>query len=402
MAETFYPAKHCTWIIRLAQWGNALDLGVHNHLRLNPPDLATLTGIPRGAGLILALNHADEMDIRVCMEVARRARRRFTYMINAEAFEEYRGIAGWWLQRLGAFSVARGAADEAAKHYAIELVRRDGRALVIFPEGEVHYLNDLVQPFKTGAVHIGLQAIAEAQAACPGWTVYLLPMAIKYRYRTTIEWLLHRRIQKLEQHLAIRSRVTTLQRQLAHIMAELLKQRQPLETARPDLTEDARLSARVHEVRKAIVIAIAANYPEVPLDPAARLQDQARRLIAFLGEQMRRKQLWSPETRAQVQRDIQELTRTIQMVGWQPPYTAVDPSEERLAETVIKLEREAFGTQRPRPLGNREVLVRIGTPVDLRPELPAYREDASGTCRRIAEALRDKIQALIEHSAGLP
>ena len=395
MAETFHPAKHCTWIIRLAQWGNALDLFVHNHLQLSPRDLATLTAIPPEAGVILALNHPDETDIRICMEVARRARRRFTYMINAEAFEEYRGIAGWWLQRLGAFSVARGAADAASQRYAVELVKQGGQALVMFPEGEIYYLNDLVQPFKTGAVRFGLQAITEAQAARPDWTVYLVPTAIKYRYRTTIEWLLHQRIRQLENHLAIRSRFATFQQQLAHIMAELLKRRQPLEHILARSQQLVHLSDRVHEVRTSIVASIASKYPQVPLDPAATLRDQAQRLIGFLQEQLRRKQLFSPATRTQIQHDVQDLKRTIQMVGWHPPYIALDPSEERLAETVMKLEREAFGTPRPRPLGNREVLVRIGTPVNLRPALAAYREDASGACHRIAEALRDEIQALI-------
>jgi len=400
MAETFHPAKHREWIIRIAQWGNALGLFLHNRLRLSPRDIATLTTIPPEAGLILALNHADEMDIPICMEVARRARRRFTYMINAEAFEEYRGIAGWWLQRLGAFSVARGATDEAAQRYAVELVKQGGQVLVIFPEGEIYYLNDLVQPFKTGAVRFGLQALTEARAMRPDWTVYLLPMAIKYRYRTTIEWLLHRRIRRLENHLAIRSRYVTLQQQLAHIMAELLKHQQPLENIRARSQQLARLSDRVREVRTAIVASIAAKYPQVPLDPAARLQDRAQRLIGFLQEQLRRKQLFSPATRAQIQHDVQDLKRTIQMVGWYPPYTALHPSEERLAETVMKLEREAFSTPRPRPLGNREVLVRIGTPVNLGPALTTYREDASGTCHRIAEALRDEIQTLIEPVEG--
>jgi hypothetical protein len=396
MTNTFHPAKHCTWITRLAQWGNALDLFVHNRLQMSPRDLATLTTLPRQAGVILILNHADETDIRVCMEIARRAHRRFTYMINAEAFEECRGIAGWWLQRLGAFSVARGAADEASQRYAVELMKQAGQTLVMFPEGEIYYLNDFVQPFKTGAVRFGLQALTEPRATRPDWPVYLLPMAIKYQYRTTIEWLLHQRIRQLEHHLALRSRVTTLQQQLARIMAELLKRQQPPKSLRAHEQQLIDLSDRVREVRTTIVASLTSKYPQVSLDPGARLRDRAQRLIGFLQEQLRRKQFFSPATREQIQHDVQDLQRTIQMAGWHPPYTAHDPSEERLAETVMKLEREAFGTPRPRPLANRDVLVRIGTPLDLRSALTAYQEDASGTCRRIAEALRDEIQTLIE------
>ena len=107
--------------------------------------------------------------------------------MNREAFDEGYGVAGWWLQRLGAFSVERGGLhNEEAKRYAIEVVMRGREVLVIFPEGEIYYLNDLVQPFKSGAVDIGMQAVVEAQRTRPGWTAYLVPMALKYRYREPI------------------------------------------------------------------------------------------------------------------------------------------------------------------------------------------------------------------------
>ena len=77
----------------------------------------------------------------------------------------------------------RGGQNEQAKRYAIEAVKRGQEMLVIFPEGEIYYLNDLVQPFKSGVVDIGMQAVVEARRIEPDWTAYLVPMAIKYRYR---------------------------------------------------------------------------------------------------------------------------------------------------------------------------------------------------------------------------
>ncbi len=81
--------------------------------------------------------------------------------------KEY-GVAGWSLQRLGAFSVERGGSqNEEAKRYAVELVIRGREVLVIFPEDEIHYLNDRVRPFKSGAVDIGTRAVLEARQARP-------------------------------------------------------------------------------------------------------------------------------------------------------------------------------------------------------------------------------------------
>ena len=53
------------------------------------------------------------------------------------------------------------------------------------------------------------------------------------------------------------------------------------------------------------------------------------------------------------------------MGGWQPNYVDLDPSEERLAEMVIKLEREVYGFRRPRQMAKRDVFLRIGDPIDL-------------------------------------
>ncbi len=220
-----------------------------------------LQNLPPGSGVILAPNHADETGFKVCLVLSRRCGRRFLFMMNREAFDEGFGTAGWWLQRLGAFSVERGGKSEGAKRYAIELVKRGQEVLVIFPEGEIFYLNDLVQPFKSGAVDIGMKAVVESQITQDDWTAFLIPF--------------------------------------------------------------------------------------------------------------------------------------IQMGSWQPNYLDLDPSQERLAETVLKLEHEIYQTQRPRQLANRGVFLRVGEPIDLGCFVSAYFKDAQSVRHGVAEQLRDQIQALI-------
>ena len=198
---TFRPAKPARWVIGGAQILNRLDLALRNRLRLEERDLEVLRSLPAGAGIILASNHADETDMKVCLELSRRCCRRFLYMANREAFDEGFGIAGWWLQRLGSFSIERGGHNEEAKRYAIDVVKRGREVLVIFPEGEIYYLNDLVQSFKSGVVEIGMQAVVEQRQAQPDWTTYLVPMAIKYRYRQPIGPVLEHKTRLMEQNL---------------------------------------------------------------------------------------------------------------------------------------------------------------------------------------------------------
>src|SRR3954453_10767934 len=76
----FRPARSPGWVIWAAQVLNRLDLAWGNRLRIESRDLEVLRGLPAGAGAILVSNHADETDMRACLELSRRCGRRFLYM----------------------------------------------------------------------------------------------------------------------------------------------------------------------------------------------------------------------------------------------------------------------------------------------------------------------------------
>jgi hypothetical protein len=79
-----------------------------------------------------------------------------------------------------------------------------------------------------------------------------------------------------------------------------------------------------------------------------------------------------------------------------------DPPQERLAKMVPKLEREVYQTKRPLHLAKRDVFLRIGEPIDVRSSRRAYLQDPQTVCRRVAEQLRDTIQALINPIGASP
>ena len=396
---TFRPAKPWGWVIRAVQTFLRLDLAWRNRLHLELRDLEVLRGLPQGAGIILAANHADETDFKACLELSRRSGRRFLFLMNREAFDEGYGVAGWWLQRLGAFSVERGGRhNEEAKRYAIEVVIRGREVLVIFPEGEIYYLNDLVQPFKSGAVDIGMQAVVEARRTRPDWTAYLVPMALKYRYREPIAPILERRTRLMEQRLNRRLAAFSLQRRLAQIMADLLHRHELAHHLKPHADRLTELGERVQEVRKAILSQAEARYAGTTATP------RPRRWTGRGGSVPTCVTCWpggpsGGEDREQARTDLASSESVAQMGGWQPRYTDEDPSQERLAEMVIKLEREVYRTKRPRQLARRDLFLRIGEPIDLSHYIPDYLRDAQAVRRTIAEQLRDTIQQLLEPAA---
>jgi len=393
----FRPAKHNRLIIWTIQLWNAIDLSRHNRLRLNPHDLDRLKTIPKDSGLILTANHSDGMDPRICIELSRRSHRRFTYMINAEAFEEWHGLYGWLLQRLGDFSVERGGNDQAARRYAIDVVKKGHDILIMFPEGEVSYLNDLVQPFKTGAVHICLQAITETKKTNSSWTTYLLPVAIKYYYRKPIGLILDKKIRAIEKRLLIRASLFTFQEKIIRIMATILKRQELISSSEMISEQLTRLKEETRLAQDALLSKIETKYPQLQIDPKTQFIDRVQKIISFLRGQLLRKKLFSSETGIQLQKDILDLKETIQMSEWQPQYIDLTPSEERLAETVMKLEREVFKIKNIHPLGNRDCLVRIGAPLDIGRYVESYQKDPSTLSHKISEELRENIQLLINN-----
>ena len=394
--STFKMAKPWGWVIWVVQSFISLDLALHNRFRLPPRDLELLRDLPEGMGIILTPNHADETDFKVCMEISRLCGRRFLYMMNREAFDEGFRTAGWWLQRLGAFSVERGGDTARAKQYALEVAKRGREVLVIFPEGEISYMNELVQPFKTGAVAIGMHAVVETRQTRPDWTTYLVPLAIKYQYRQPIRPLLEHRIQLMEQRLSRRLRGHELQMRLALIVSELLHRQEIAHHLKPGSDRLAALGERVQEVRQAVLTQIEEKYTDAQINTQSRTTDRTWQLSSYLRGLLTQGWQFMAEYRAQLLKDLATLERVAQMGSWQPQYVDLDPTQERLAEMVLKLEREVYQIKRPRQLANREIFLRIGEPIDLGGYVAEHMKNAQAVRHRIAEELRDKIQALID------
>ncbi len=386
MTLKFYPAKHNNLFIWIWQHLNSWELKSKVQLNILPDEIKTLSSISPNIGLILVANHSDELDPRVCMELSRLSGRRFTFMVNSEVYKEWLGIATFCLQHIGSFSVERGASDQVAINYAVDSVKKTNNVLVIFPEGEIYNLNDLVQPFKTGAARIGLEAAQQLDAESSNKSVSILPIAIKYRYQKNISSALKKRILKMEKHLSMHINPSGMRDELYKIMNKLNAQ---LDTKTVD-----ELVIQLQQTRESVVSEIEKKYIN-PDDNHGDLLSRAQKMTAFLREQIAQKKFFTKETQKQLEEDLKAVRKTIQMATWQPQYIERNPSQERLAETVIKLERVVFDIKRPPLFGRREAFVRILDPLDLSSSLPAYKEDPALAAKAVAEELRQRIQKVI-------
>lgn len=389
----FLPARPAGWFIRAAQEFVRAEFQLKNHLHISDADLNRLRNIPNGCGVTLTSNHADETDPKVCIELSRRSGRRFISMCNREAFDEDYKLAGWALQRLGYFSVERGAHDANAKVFAIDTLKNGQEILVIFPEGEIFYLNEVVQPFHTGAIDLSMQAIVDKRKSDPKWTACIVPMAIKYHYDSSVQPILKKRIEKMESSLSIMpTNALSLPERLSTIQKLLLQRRESVYGIKLDGTPES-LQQEIISVRHKLLAAVEEKYHET-LNSQKRTIDESWRLGAELREQIEEQE--DSKQLADLHQDLSKLEEVAHLVSWNPEYYHSSPSFDRLAEAVMKLERDLYGIKRPAQLANRKIFVKIAEPIDLGASIDEYLSDPRVVRKKLTDQLQGQIQSILD------
>jgi len=127
--------------------------------------------IPKNSSVILAPTHRSRWDgLVLTMAMGRRVTQKdCRFMVTRS---EMRGIQGWFLKRLGCFSINQLSPSLTALRYAIELIEK-GEQLVVFPEGKINrYGKELV--LKEGLYRLARLATKKTQS------VFILPIGIAY------------------------------------------------------------------------------------------------------------------------------------------------------------------------------------------------------------------------------
>ncbi len=102
--------------------------------------------IPKDKNFILASNHLSNLDPPF---LGAGTGIPLTYMAKEELFKNH--IFGWLIKKLGAFPISRGEGDISAIRTALRLLK-DGKKMVIFPEGGRSKTKGILRKGKPGAV----------------------------------------------------------------------------------------------------------------------------------------------------------------------------------------------------------------------------------------------------------
>ncbi len=127
--------------------------------------------IPLNSSIILAPTHRSRWDgLILTMALGRRVTKKDCRFMVTKS--EMRGIQGWFLKRLGCFSINQLSPSLSALRYAIDLLV-NGEQLVVFPEGKINkYGKKLV--LKEGLYRLARLASKKTDS------IIIIPIGIAY------------------------------------------------------------------------------------------------------------------------------------------------------------------------------------------------------------------------------
>lgn len=328
------------------------------------------------ARILLTPNHCDHADGLAMFELAEQVGRPFCHMATHELFEGRWGIRYFMFPRVGVFPIDLEGGALSALRTAKDVLVRMNHPLVVYPEGEVYHLNDRVMPLREGAASMALAAQRALKEEAP---VFMVPVALKYHYPDADLALarLGAQLAKLEGRLTLASRPEEPLVDRVHRFGEALLSLKELQHR--GAVGTGSLAQRIRDLRDSL------------------LEDLEQRYLGEVGREV------LPERVTAVRRRIQELLRepggrgnghargladlstlflVLQLFSYPGDYVAENPSVERIAETLIKLEQDLAGGGYVTPVTERELTIRIGEPLDMRDYLKMKSRDAAVACTR--------------------
>ena len=327
-------------------------------------------------------NHSNLDDGLVVFQLSARLGQMFHYVVAVEAF---RGITGKLIQLMGSYSIRRGVGDRASVVQTLKILQQPKCKLVIFPEGGCSYQNDTVIPFRTGAIELSFKAMArivKQEGAVPN--LYLVPVSLKYCYPNATPDDVSRALMNLETALSITPQGDNYAR-LRTIAEKILTNLEAEYHVLPQNPNDWNL--RLNDLRQRML-----NYSEEKLDLANtdRLRDRER--VYKIQSILRNLTEEDKNSAIDYQHIYLTTVRLLNFDAIYDGYVAENPSPERFFATIDRLEREVFKIDQAKSKGQRHILTKIGTPIDLKDYWQIYQEDRQSVIDRLTNLARQEVQ----------
>jgi len=127
--------------------------------------------IPIDSSIILAPTHRSRWDgLLLTMAMGRRVTKKDCRFMVTKS--EMKGLQGWFLKRLGCFSINQLSPSLSALRYAIDLIEK-GEQLVVFPEGKINKYGKKIV-LKEGLYRLARLATKKTKS------IFVVPIGIAY------------------------------------------------------------------------------------------------------------------------------------------------------------------------------------------------------------------------------
>lgn len=396
--QDFKPPKLNGLVLGLANLFLPIALRARQVVSVNfsPADIENLRAL-KNERLVILPNHPTNTEPAILFKLGRKVKQPFHFVACREAFDHVGGLWGWLIQRLGAYSLVRGALDRPSFTKTKELLAAPASKLVIFPEGEVYSQNDSLLPFQSGVIQLAFWGLEEARKADPRADIKLLPIAVRYSFVEDMSTAISASIERLER--AVGLRVATEDdnyarvRRVGELVVGKLETQFQLKPA-----EDATLGDRMDlikrtQLEKAAEIAKVktkggpiAEEMRMVINAVHRVTDDSSH--AKTDYDMR---LWE-EARNHIQPALHELDRLANWIAVYDGYVAASPTAERMVHLLVRMEKEVLGEIWIK--GKQEAHVALGNPISLAERMEGYQADKRGTVSSVTK----EAEAIVQQS----
>lgn len=382
MPPLFFPPKPNRAVIGVThQWGAFLARWLYKlTLQISQEDLAQLRTLS-DQRVIYLVNHPSFNDPIPVMLLSAKLRKSFYYLGSVEQFS---GLLGRYLQRIGGYSVRRGQRDRPSMRQTLALLSQPQTHLVFFPEGGCSFQNDTVMPFRPGAIQLGFQAMQRESKQGHGISdCYIVPLALKYRYVKAMEPSIRKLLGDLEGRLALSSSTGRSEYERLRAIAVQVMD---------NISREYRFEPPVHtfplDVGRLRLQILGACEAALGIQPneRARVRERTYQVEAALSDGTTEPMGMSG---ALIKRSV---FRLFNFNAIYDGYIAEKPTAERFLDTLTRLEREVFEIDRPQAKGDRIAQIVVGDVFNLKDYYQAYAADRSSTVNHLTITTQQSVQ----------
>lgn len=370
-------------------------------VQVDEASLAYLQNI-RGERCLLLPNHPAQWDPWVMYALGTKLNEFFYYVVAREVFDWHYGLQGWFLQRVGSYSVVRGASDKESFKTTKEILAQNKGRLVIFVEGEISNQNDSLLPLEPGVIQLGFLALQELykqagknKKQLP--SLFVCPVSIKYFYaHAGLEKTIEKSIQALEKALGIPHPAKLHPYEQIRAIGLTVLQETAKQFGYP-LSYDDSLYQQIKGLENFMLTKMeqVVNLPYEPelsyLDRVRRIRNTVNRVLKEVPEEsltVYQKRLHEHQ-KAVLENFYWDLDRIVNFIAIYDGYISENMALERYVEVIRRLEREVFGDyhlQHP-----RVAVVKVLKPIDLKDHFEAFLQDKKKVVEELAQAIEQDL-----------